>query len=88
MCGISCIFDQSGQPVERSILERMTDAMVHRGPDGAGLYIDREVGLGHRRLSIIDLDGGRQPISNQDGTLQIVFNGEIYNYLEDRKSVV
>lgn len=61
--------------------------MGHRGPDGAGHYVDREAGLGHRRLSIIDVEGGAQPISNEDGTLQIVFNGEIYNYIELRKEL-
>lgn len=60
----------------------MTESIAHRGPDGAGSYISREMGLGHRRLSIIDVDGGAQPITNEDGSLQVVFNGEIYNYLE------
>ena len=57
----------------------MTDALTHRGPDGVGYYQDESVALGHRRLSIIDIEGGRQPISNEDGTLQLVCNGEIYN---------
>jgi asparagine synthase (glutamine-hydrolysing) len=62
----------------------MTNAMHHRGPDGAGILIDKEVGFGHRRLSIIDIDGGSQPIANEDGTVHVVFNGEIYNYIELR----
>ena len=88
MCGIAGIFDRSGRPVDRDLLERMTSAIAHRGPDGVGYCLDREAGLGHRRLSIIDIDGGAQPISNADGTLQIVFNGEIYNYIELRQELV
>lgn len=84
MCGISGIFNFSGQPVEQSILHSMTDAIQHRGPDGFGHFIDREAGLGHRRLSIIDLGGGAQPIGNEDDSIQIVFNGEVYNFIELR----
>ena len=62
----------------------MTDVMSHRGPDGSGYFAHGPIGLGHRRLSIIDLEGGSQPISNEDDTLQIVFNGEIYNFIELR----
>lgn len=62
--------------------------MVHRGPDGVGYFVDREAGLGHRRLSIIDIEGGAQPISNEDDSLQIVFNGEIYNFVELRKELM
>ena len=58
----------------------MTDALAHRGPDDAGYFVEGHVGLGHRRLSIIDLSGGKQPIFNEDGSAAIVFNGEIYNY--------
>jgi asparagine synthase (glutamine-hydrolysing) len=87
MCGICGIFDRSGIPVDRDVLDKMTTILRHRGPDGEGRYIDREVGLGHRRLSIIDLEGGAQPIGNEDGTLQIVYNGEIYNFVELRKEL-
>ncbi len=65
----------------------MTSVIKHRGPDGEGLFIDGEVGLGHRRLSIIDVEGGAQPIGNEDGSLQIIFNGEIYNFVELRKEL-
>ena len=86
MCGISGIVHADGAPdVDPRVVARMTRAMTHRGPDQEGFYIDRLVGLGSRRLSIIDLDGGRQPIANEDETLHIIFNGEIYNYRELRK---
>lgn len=84
MCGISGIFDLSGTPIDASLLSRMTLTMAHRGPDGTGQFIDGEVGLGHRRLSIIDVEGGDQPIGNEDRSIQVVFNGEIYNFLELR----
>ena len=85
MCGICGIVRRNGGPaVAADVLGAMTRAMTHRGPDDEGLYLDRTVGLGARRLSIIDLQGGHQPIGNEDGTLQIVFNGEIYNYRELR----
>mgnify|MGYP002067940083 CR=1 FL=1 len=57
----------------------MTDSLIHRGPDDDGFYITDGIGLGMRRLSIIDLSGGKQPISNEDGTKRLIFNGEIYN---------
>lgn len=84
MCGICGIFDLQGNPIDRDVLARMKQAIQHRGPDGEGEWVDREVGLGHRRLSIIDVGGGGQPIGNEDGSLQIVFNGEIYNFVELR----
>ena len=85
MCAICGIFDFSGKPVSRDVLARMTGAMRHRGPDGEGELVDREAGLGHRRLSIIDVAGGAQPIFNEDGTICVVFNGEIYNFIELRQ---
>ena len=84
MCGIAGIFDRSGRPADQAVLERMTRAIAHRGPDGSGYFVDGEAALGHRRLSIIDIEGGAQPIANEDDTLQVVFNGEIYNYIELR----
>jgi asparagine synthase (glutamine-hydrolysing) len=82
MCGIVGIFDRSGESPPRcaDILARMTRTLVHRGPDDEGYRIDGPVGLGFRRLSIIDLAGGHQPLSNEDGTVWVAFNGEIYNY--------
>src|SRR5437773_6912977 len=83
MCGICGIVNFSGtKPVDGHLLERMNDAQAHRGPDDQGYFIEDNVGLGHRRLSIIDLSGGRQPIFNEDGSVVVVFNGEIYNYAD------
>lgn len=87
MCGICGIFDLSSQPIDRALLDRMMAIIHHRGPDGEGRHVDREAGLGHRRLSIIDVGGGGQPIGNEDGSIQIVFNGEIYNFIELREQL-
>ena len=82
MCGITGIFDLRGErAIDRAMLKRMTDRIAHRGPDGDGFLVEPGVGLGHRRLAIIDVAGGDQPIWNEDRTVGIVFNGEIYNYL-------
>lgn len=78
MCGIAGFADKTG--VTEQALTDMMDAIVHRGPDGSGQYLDDTVALGHRRLSIIDLEGGRQPMENEDGSIVCIFNGEIYNY--------
>src|SRR5262245_28606756 len=81
MCGIAGIYNfRSLEPVPPRLVKAMTDTLVHRGPDDEGFYISGPVGLGHRRLSIIDLDGGHQPIANEDETVWVVFNGEIYNF--------
>jgi asparagine synthase (glutamine-hydrolysing) len=85
MCGICGIVQRQGD--NKNKIQFMTDTLSHRGPDDEGMYIDSNVGLGHRRLSIIDLSGGHQPLSNEDKTLWIVFNGEIYNYQEIRRSL-
>jgi asparagine synthase (glutamine-hydrolysing) len=83
MCGIAGIFGTG----DRRLVEKMTRAIKHRGPDDEGYYVDENVSLGHRRLSIIDLKSGRQPITNEDGTAIIVFNGEIYNHASIRKKL-
>jgi asparagine synthase (glutamine-hydrolysing) len=81
MCGIVGIFDLHGQrPVDRDLLSRMNDSQFHRGPDDGGLFVDPGIGLGFRRLAIIDLSGGAQPLFNEDHSVVIVFNGEIYNF--------
>ncbi|MEB3168786.1 MAG: asparagine synthase (glutamine-hydrolyzing), partial [Synechococcaceae cyanobacterium] len=87
MCGIAGLLDGSGRPVNQAELEAFTQRLAHRGPDGSGMYVDGAVGLGHRRLSIIDLDGGRQPLTNEDGSVWTVFNGEIYNHRELRREL-
>jgi len=87
MCGIAGRFNFDGRPVAPSTIGGMCEALVHRGPDDAGQFVDGAIGLGLRRLSIIDLTGGHQPMQNGDGSLTIVFNGEIYNYRELRAAL-
>jgi asparagine synthase (glutamine-hydrolysing) len=87
MCGIVGFVNANNLPAEKTILERMNEAIIHRGPDDDGFFIKENVGLGMRRLAIIDLAGGKQPIHSQDRTKWIVFNGEIYNYRELRESL-
>ncbi len=96
MCGIAGIVDSKGNNIDSLLLKAMCDEMVHRGPDDEGVYVSEvkgegwraKAGLGHRRLSIIDLSpAGHQPMCNEDGTIWIVMNGEIYNFLELRKSL-
>lgn len=83
MCGIAGIYNfKTLKPVPESLLKAMADTLVHRGPDDEGFYISGPLGLGHRRLSIIDLERGHQPIANEDETVWVVFNGEIYNFGE------
>lgn len=84
MCGIVGFINANGDAVDPVLLEKMNAAIIHRGPDEDGFYIDKNVGLAMRRLSIIDLSSGQQPIHNQDKTAWIIFNGEIYNYQELR----
>jgi asparagine synthase (glutamine-hydrolysing) len=89
MCGICGIVTlASGMAVERDDVLAMRDVMVHRGPDDAGIFVEHNVGLGHRRLSIIDLSTGHQPMTNEDGSVVIVFNGELYNYLGLRDQLI
>jgi len=89
MCGIAGIAHRDpGRPVSRELVQRMCAAVKHRGPDHEGIFLNGSVGLGMRRLSIIDLSGGQQPIFNEDGTKAIVFNGEIYNYRELRQRLI
>src|SRR5215210_1556230 len=86
MCGISgiALSSRSARRIDRGVLERMRDVITHRGPDDEGLYFDGTVGLGHRRLSIVDVASGHQPMTNEDGTLQIIYNGEVYNHADHR----
>ena len=88
MCGITGYVNADGRPVDRSVLERMNHAIIHRGPDEDGFYVRENVGLAMRRLSIIDLAGGQQPIHNADKTKWLIFNGEIYNYQSLREDLL
>ena len=89
MCGINGIAfsSRSGRVVSRSELVAMRDVITHRGPDDEGIFIDRNVGLGHRRLSIVDVSRGHQPMTNEDATVHIIYNGEIYNHADYRESL-
>src|SRR6185295_10866704 len=87
MCGITGYVRSDGSPVDRELLARMNEAIHHRGPDEDGFYLSDGVGLAMRRLAIIDLKSGQQPIHNADKTAWIVYNGEIYNYRELRKEL-
>ncbi len=85
MCGITGIFHINGEPIDESLIKRMNKAIAHRGPDGEGSYVDRGIGLGHRRLAILDLsDTGHQPMLSQDRQIAVAYNGEMYNFRELR----
>src|SRR5690606_11514905 len=88
MCGITGFVNNSDRAVDRELLEAMNRAIIHRGPDEDGFYVKDNVGLAMRRLAIIDLAGGQQPIHNANRTKWIVFNGEVYNYRELRKGLI
>src|ERR1044072_2170683 len=91
MCGVAGMFEPDttmSTNERREVLKRMCDVIEHRGPDDEGFHVEGGVALGMRRLSIIDLFTGHQPISNEDGSVWIVFNGEIYNYREIRKELI
>jgi asparagine synthase (glutamine-hydrolysing) len=83
MCGITGIVDlRAERPVEQGLLRAMNGSLAHRGPDGDGFHFEPGVGLGHRRLAIIDLEGGKQPLYNEDESVVVTFNGEIFNFME------
>ena len=89
MCGITgIIYKDKNRIVDREILQRANDTLTHRGPDDSGYYIDGNVGIAMRRLSIIDVSGGHQPISNEDNTVHIIYNGELYNYTDLRNQLI
>lgn len=87
MCGIAGTVDFDGAPADQRLLEAMASRLAHRGPDGSGVHCEGPFGLAHRRLSIIDLAGGSQPLCNEDGSVWTVFNGEIYNFKELRREL-
>src|SRR4051812_6551204 len=87
MCGIAGIVRWDGRPPSAETIQSMCEVMVHRGPDDQGIYLDDSAALGMRRLSIIDLSTGHQPVHNEDSSLWVVFNGEIYNFKELRRDL-
>src|SRR5687767_12899715 len=87
MCGIAGILRFDGRAPERRMLDAMSAAIAHRGPNGSGVYVNGRVGLAHRRLAIIDLEGGAQPMQLGDRALHITYNGEVYNHVELRKEL-
>src|SRR5689334_15923333 len=88
MCGIAGYVAEPGRTFSSSLLRSMCDSIAHPGPDASGYLHDGPAALGHRRLSIIDLSGGAQPLGNEDGSVQVIFNGEIYNFLDLREDLV
>ena len=90
MCGICGIYSyKRKKKIEKNVLDKMTDAMSHRGPDNKGLWIENNIGFGHRRLSIIDLsEDANQPMKSNDGRYIIVYNGEIYNFQKIKKELI
>lgn len=89
MCGIAGVYNfRTGASVDEQLIKKMCSVLAHRGPDDEGVYCKENIGLGHRRLSIIDLTGGHQPMSNEDGSVWIVFNGEIYNFPDLTKDLL
>ena len=89
MCGIAGIFDVREQrPIDEGLLSRMNQVQFHRGPDDGGVHVEPGIGLAHRRLSIIDLSNGHQPLYNEDGSVAVVFNGEIYNFPDLTKELL
>src|SRR5690606_687658 len=88
MCGIAGVFNRNGRPVHAGRVRAMGDTLRHRGPDADGVWADGPVGLAHRRLSVLDLSAaGRQPMGNEDGDVQVCYNGEIYNFDELRREL-
>src|SRR5690349_19270795 len=89
MCGICGVFniEKTGE-ISPAVLASMNAELSHRGPDDCGIHLDHFIGLGHRRLSVIDLANGKQPFSNPEGTVWITYNGEIYNYRELRQELL
>src|SRR5262245_34281889 len=88
MCGIAGLVSADALPADaRQRAVAMRDVMVHRGPDAEGLHVDTHAVLAHRRLSIVDLTGGQQPLSNEDGTIWVSYNGEIYNHGDLRRQL-
>ena len=88
MCGIAGIVSSKKNNIDKKLVYRMTNSISHRGPDGHGYHFENKIGFGHRRLSIIDIEGGFQPMSDNDKNIWITYNGEIYNYKILRKKLI
>lgn len=89
MCGIAGIYHvHENNPIDKLLLQKMASILRHRGPDDFGFYFSSKIGLAHSRLSIIDISGGKQPVHNEDQTIQVIFNGEIFNYIELRNQLI
>ena len=88
MCGIAGVYSPDRRRIDRGVLAAMLSTMKHRGPDGTGMHVDEGIALAHARLSIIDLEGGTQPMSIENGQVWITFNGEIFNYIELREGLL
>lgn len=87
MCGITAVYNRNQVPVQAQMLRQMIEIINHRGPNDSGIHLNGHVGLGFRRLSILDLEHGAQPMHNEPGEISLIFNGEIYNYRELRESL-
>ena len=87
MCGFCAFYDKTKRENKKKIIKDMADRIKHRGPDSDGYYVDKDIAMGFRRLSIIDLKGGNQPLYNEDNNIVVMFNGEIYNYQELREEL-
>ena len=88
MCGLVGFIDKTSKKDKKNIIKNMADVIIHRGPDGEGFYVDDSIAMGFRRLSIIDLKGGNQPLYNEEKDMVINFNGEIYNYKELKEELI
>jgi asparagine synthase (glutamine-hydrolysing) len=88
MCGIAGIVNFTAENVHQDVVKNMMRVLRHRGPDDDGMFVDRYIALGHVRLSIVDLEGSKQPLSNENGTVWVTFNGEIYNFIGLRKNLI
>lgn len=88
MCGICGIINKPGEKISETLIRKMCNVVMHRGPDEEGIFINENIGLGMRRLSIIDIEGGHQPMFNEDETVCVVFNGEIFNFQEEKKKLI
>ena len=88
MCGIVGLIDKNSKNTKKKIIKNMADKIIHRGPDAEGYFVDDYIALGHRRLSIIDLKGGDQPLYNETKDIALIFNGEIYNYKTIREDLI